>query len=201
MKRILLVTTLLLLLILGFRVAREFGRTELPVLGAVPAFQLTAADGRPFGSADLEGSPWIATFIYTTCPGPCPRVVEAIAAVDHRLSRDPRIRLVSISVDPEADTPDVLSVYAANRGIDSGRWTFLTGETDTVYSLVRSGFLLAVERHDGKDAPDIDPVVHSTHAVLVDGLARVRGYYDTRDADAMSRLVRDARSLADNMRR
>jgi len=169
---------------------------ELPVLGEVPSFVLTDQNGAAFSDADLAGIPWIATFVYSTCPGPCPRVIEKIQAADRRLSHDPRIRLVSVTVDPAADTPEVLAVYGHNRSIDPARWKLLTGDPDAVFALVRGGFKLGVER-DESAGPDVGPVIHSLMAVLVDGKRRVRGYYDTDDADAMDRLVADARALAD----
>ncbi len=91
---------------------------ELPVLGDVPPFTLTDQTGASFSDRDLAGTPWIATFVYSTCPGPCPRVIEKIQAADRRLSHDPRIRLVSITVDPAADNPEVLAIYGRNRNID-----------------------------------------------------------------------------------
>jgi protein SCO1/2 len=169
---------------------------DLPVLGHVPRFTLTDQTGADFSDADLAGIPWIATFVYSTCPGPCPRVIEKIQAADRRLSHDPRIRLVSVTVDPAADTPEVLAVYGRNRSIDPRRWKLLTGDPDTVFALVRGGFKLGVERDDNAP-PDVGPVIHSLMAVLVDGERQVRGYYDTNDADAMDRLVDDARALAD----
>jgi protein SCO1 len=169
---------------------------ELPVLGEVPPFALTDQTGAAFTDRDLAGKPWIATFIFSTCPGPCPRVIEKIKAVDGRLSHDPRLRLVSVSVDPAADTPEVLAIYGRNRSIDPLRWKLVTGDPDAVYALVRGGFKLGLERDDSASA-DTGPIVHSLLAVLVDGQRRVRGYYDTNDADAMAHLVADTRALAD----
>jgi len=169
---------------------------EPPVLGEVPPFTLTDQTGAAFSDTDLNGIPWIATFVYSTCPGPCPRVIAKIQAVDRQLSYDPRIRLVSVTVDPAADTPEVLAIYGRSRNIDPVRWKLLTGEPDTVFALVRGGFKLGVERDDTA-SPEVGPVVHSLMAVLVDGRRQVRGYYDTNDADAMDRLVADARALAE----
>lgn len=169
---------------------------ELPVLGEVPPFTLIDQTGAPFSDRDLAGIPWIATFVYSTCPGPCPRVIEKVQAADRRLSHDPRIRLVSVTVDPVADTPDVLAIYGRNRGIDPERWKLLTGDPDAVFALVRGGFKLGVERDDSA-SPDVGPVIHSLMAVLIDGKRQVRGYYDTNDPEAMDRLVADSRNLAD----
>jgi protein SCO1/2 len=197
MKRLIFVLAVAVLAVVGVR-ALFFARgvPELPVIGTVPKFELVAQNGQPFSSADLAQHTWIGAFIYTTCPGPCPRVVETLINVDRRLSQDPRLRLVSFSVDPSADTPDVLAVYARTRGMDPVRWTLLTGDVDIVYALIRDGFKLGVEQNDGDDVAKLGPIVHSTYAVLVDSGMRVRGYYDTTDPEAMVRLVRDAGHLA-----
>ncbi len=166
-----------------------------PVLGSVPAFTLIDQSGASFSSQHLADKLWLATFIYTTCPGPCPRVVEAMKSVDEQLVRDPRVRLVSFSVDPTTDTPEVLAAFARQRHIDSTRWTLLTGPTDEIYTLARLGFKLGVDSAAATDAPSTGPVVHSIHAVLVDGHGRIRGFYDTSSLEAISSLLDDTRRL------
>jgi protein SCO1/2 len=154
--------------------------------------------GSPVGTDDLKGHVWIASFIYTTCPGPCPRVVQGVAAVQRRIGDEPGLRIVSISVDPAADTPVALGVYGSARGIDPNRWKLLTGTVEDVIDLVRHGFLLVVASADevASDARKSEgPVVHSVHLVLVDGAMRIRGYYDSTDPEALDRLVEDTRRL------
>ena len=180
----------------GLQIAGKLGEgTSLPVLGAVPAFSLTDQQGQPFSSKDLADRVWIATFIYTTCPGPCPRVVERIRAVDSELAHDARVRLVSFSVDPTTDTPETLAAYGRARGIDPARWVLLTGAPDEIYTLARLGFKLGVDAGGANATPESGPVVHSVYAALVDSSGRVRGYYDTGVAEAMPRLVEDTRRL------
>jgi protein SCO1/2 len=169
-----------------------------PVLAVLPAFALVDQTGAPFRSEQLVGRVWIASFIYTTCPGPCPRVVERMADVQRRLEGEPDLRIVSFSVDPEADTPEVLAAYGQSRAIDPQRWKLLTGNADDVLKLVRGGFMLALaraEEAEGVDLTSSGPVVHSVHLVLVDRSLQVRGYYESTDPEAMTRLVADARLL------
>lgn len=170
-------------------------KKPLPILGAVPAFRLMDQSGADFSSRSLEGIAWIATFIYTTCPGPCPRVVERMKGIDAELARDPRMRIVAFSVDPATDTPERLAVYARERQLDPARWTLLTGESDEIFTLARLGFKLGVNAADATDLPTTGPVVHSVHAVLVDPAGRIRGYYDTMTPEAMAELVKDSRRL------
>ncbi len=161
---------------------------KLPKLGALPAFTLTDQNGRPFGTKQLQGKIWIADFIYTTCPGPCPMISSRMSETQKPL-RETDVKLVSFSVDPAHDTPEVLRGYAAKLNAQPGRWEFLTGDKGTIYRLSRDGFKLAAAT-----AADGQPV-HSTRMILVDRTGQIRGYYDATDADAITRLLADANHL------
>jgi protein SCO1/2 len=158
--------------------------------GTVPSFQLINQNGQPFGSAQLAGKIWIADFIYTTCPGPCPMISSRMSELQKPLGKTD-VRLVSFSVDPEKDTPEVLRGYAEKLQAEPGRWDFLTGPKSAIYKLSHDGFKLAVS--DGSDAQGIP--VHSTRMVLVDRHGRIRGYYDATEADAITKLVADTTHL------
>src|SRR5256885_7073683 len=111
--------------------------------GTVPAFQLTNQNGQPFGSAQLAGRIWIADFIYTTCPGPCPMISSRMSELQKPLKKTD-VHLVSFSVDPEKDTPAVLLSYAEKLQAEPGRWDFLTGTKSAVFKLSHDGFKLAI---------------------------------------------------------
>jgi len=171
--------------------------SKLPIQGEVPSFELVDQTGSPYPSTRLEGKIWVASFIYTTCPGPCPRVVERLAALERTFAGDPRVHIVSFSVDPEADTPAVLGAYGRSHAIDPKRWSLLTGPPEVQLAVVRKGFLLSVARTDleGDAVPADGPVIHSTRLVLVDDASRIRGYYDSDDPAAMEKLTADVRRL------
>ncbi len=158
--------------------------------GTVPSFQLVNQNGQAFGSARLAGKIWIADFIYTTCPGPCPMISSRMSELQKPLEKTD-VHLVSFSVDPEKDTPEVLRGYAEKLQAEPARWDFLTGPKSTIYKLSHDGFKLAVS--DGSDAEEIP--VHSTRMVLVDRHGQIRGYYDAAEADAMTKLVADTNHL------
>ena len=164
------------------------------VLGSVPAFSLVERSGRPATREDLAGRTWIAGFIFTRCGGVCPTMTARMKEIQ---AAAPGVTLVSFSVDPEHDTPDVLREYAKRNGIGEG-WLFLTGDQATLHALAREGFRLAaaaVPPSDQREGGD-GPFLHSQRLVLVDGRARIRGYYDSSDADALAALRRDLASLA-----
>ena len=153
-----------------------------PVLSQLPAFTLEDATGKPYGSADLAGQVYIASFFFTRCPSICPLLMQNVKKLQQGLdARELKgIRLVSITVDPENDTPAVLTDYARNLGARGGRWTFLTGPKDKVEEIVVSGFKTPMDRADTPPGSAMD-IAHTGKVVLVDGSGRIRGYYGTDD--------------------
>jgi len=158
--------------------------------GTVPSFQLINQNGQPFGSAQLLGKIWIADFIFTTCPGPCPMISTRMSELQKPLEKTD-VHLVSFTVDPAKDTPEVLRGYAEKLQAQPGRWDFLTGPQSTIYDLSRNGFKLAVS--DGRE--ETGTPVHSTRMVLVDRHGDIRGYYDATEPDAVTKLVADTSHL------
>ena len=158
--------------------------------GTVPGFQLSNQNGQPFGSAQLAGKIWIADFIYTTCPGPCPTISSRMSELQKPLEKAD-VRLVSFSVDPQKDIPEVLRRYAEKLQAEPGRWDFLTGPKSAIYKISHDGFKLAVS--DGSDARGIP--VHSTRIVLVDRHGQIRGYYDATEPEAITKLLADTNHL------
>jgi protein SCO1/2 len=183
-------------------VVQWLGRPEPPpVLGTLPDFALVNRDGRTITRADLAGAPWVADFIFTRCPSSCPLMTARMARFARDVSRGPqglRFHLVSISVEPDHDTPAVLARYAA--GFEAPpHWLFLTGSRDAVLTLSRDGFKLGLEMTPppppaGVELPE--PILHSTRFVLVDGDGRIRGYYEAFDEESMARLRKDLWAIA-----
>lgn len=162
----------------------------LPAYGDVPKFELINQDGQPFGSEQLAGKIWIADFIFTTCPGPCPIISTRMSELQKPLGKTD-VHLVSFSVDPEKDTPEVLRAYADKLRKEPLRWDFLTGSRETIYSLSKDGFKLGVS--DGSEEERVP--VHSTRFVLVDRRGTIRGYYDAVTPDAVTKLLADTNHL------
>jgi protein SCO1/2 len=158
--------------------------------GTVPSFQFVNQNAQSFGSAQLNGKIWIADFIYTTCPGPCPMISTRMGELQKPLEKTD-VHLVSFSVDPEKDTPTVLRGYAEKLRAEPNRWDFLTGSKSAIYKLSHDGFKLAIS--DGKEEAGVP--VHSTRMVLVDRHGQIRGYYEATEPDAVTKLVADTNHL------
>ncbi len=163
------------------------------MLGAVPSFALTERSGTPLSAADLAGGVWIADFVFTRCPDFCPALTARMAGLQKAVAPAAHpVRLVSFSVDPAHDTPEVLRDYARRAGARDG-WLFVTGPREAVASLLREGFKVAW----ADDGPPTSPITHSDRFVLVDRELRIRGYYHGTEPDDVARLARDAIALSD----
>ena len=172
------------------------GETELKALFTLPLFTLTDQDGERFGSEQMRDHVSVVSFIFTRCTSTCPLQTATMAALQDRLQGEvfwDDVRLVSISVDPEYDTTEVLGRYATDTHADEAHWKFLTGEREAIWRLSNLGFKLAV----GEDPGAVGgPLFHSKELILIDRAGRVRGLYDGTSRasvnalkDAMARLA------------
>jgi cytochrome oxidase Cu insertion factor (SCO1/SenC/PrrC family) len=181
------VVAAVLLIVLRGKVGQA-GGSRLPILGEAADFSLTEAGGSGLQRSDLRGKVWIASFIFTRCAEACPMMMRKEVKLQAELPVRDDLRLVSFSVDPDWDTPQVLTEYARTFGADRSRWLFLTGDKQQIYRLAREGFRLGtLEADPSKEMP----ILHSSQLVLVDRNGLIRGYYDCTDDVALQKLPRD----------
>jgi protein SCO1 len=164
------------------------GKSTLPELGTIPPFEFTNQEGQAYSSAKLQGQIWVADFFFTNCPGPCPRMANQLKRVQQETSNLPQLHLVSITVDPDRDTPANLKSYAQRFGARPDRWTFLTGRKDLIRNLMSEAFYLGY-------ADTLQE--HSTRFVLIDRQMKIRGFYDSLAKDSIDNLIADIRDLHD----
>lgn len=157
----------------------------------LPDFSFTERSGKTCSKEDLIGNVWIADFIFTSCAGPCPLMSERMQHLQRDLAPIPDLRLVSFSVDPVRDTPEVLQAYADRYQADGQRWLFLTGPLQRIYDIAIDGFRITVEA-----ARENNQIIHDTRFILVDRRGAIRGYYDSNSPDELQRLRKDAAALA-----
>jgi protein SCO1/2 len=187
------VVTLLLLAAAAPALAHDPPEEELvlPMLGPAPAFELLAQDRQPLALADLRGKPVVVTFIYTACPDMCPLLTQKLVAVQEALGpafgRD--VAFVSITVDPELDTPEVLAHYAGTHGADLDGWSFLTGEPEAIAAVTADYGLFAAKAAGGQ-------VDHTFLTSLIDAEGNLRLQYLGYRFDPEAFLV-DLRALMD----
>lgn len=145
--------------------------------GPAPAFSLKERSGRSFSSEELRGQVWIADFIFTRCADLCPRMTARLQKVLAELGDAPDLKLVSFTMDPTYDTPEVLAKYADAREAPKDRWLFLTfDDTQTMERLSKEGFKLSASANPSD-------VIHSSRFILVDRRGQIRGHFDAEERD------------------
>ena len=162
--------------------------------GSVPEFSLVERTGKTTTLADLRGKIWVADFIYTTCQDTCPLQSAEMTKLQEQWKDQTGLKLVSFSVDPEKDTTEVLSRYAERYQADASRWLFLTGNKERITRLVQEGFKLSAASLSTEGNAD-GVILHSPRFVLIDKQGQIRGYYDSRDTEALQRLKKDVAAL------
>ena len=139
----------------------------------------------------MEGKITIVDFFFTSCPSICPVMSKEMERVNDMFREEPQVQIMSISIDPEYDTPEILQEYAQKHNASSDKWQFLSGPVDETYQLARCGFILPAL--DGMGVPD--DFVHSDKFVLVDELGRIRGYYSGTNREDVDLLMLETKVL------
>ena len=161
---------------------------------SLPDFALVERSGKRITLADLRGKIWVADFIYTQCTDTCSWQTADMANLQERWMNENDLRLVSISVDPVHDTPNILTRFAARFHANGQRWLFLTGNKNQIDRLVEDGFELPASAVAGR--PGTAPtIIHSPRFILIDRDGQIRGSYDSRDRKSMQRLNTDVTNL------
>src|SRR6266542_906870 len=156
---------LVILAIAAVFIASKVGQTTPPlrVYGTVPDFALTDQSGRVVSLSDLRGRVWVADIIYTRCPGPCAKMSRQMSELQTALPADEPVDLISLTADPEFDTPEVLRRYGEKFGASAARWHFLTGKKTDLYRLATKGLMLVLDEVKPEQRQsDSDLFVHST---------------------------------------
>jgi protein SCO1 len=168
---------------------------DLPELGTIADFRLTDQRAAAFTGESVAGQPWLAAFMFTRCPTICPQITARMREVQ-TLAKQKQVplRLVSFSVDPDFDTPEVLKAYADKYGVDQASWSFVTGDNAVIRGTAEYGFKLSVEGTASASAPGFG-ISHGSHLVLLDGKRTIRGYYRSSEPESVARIVADAARL------
>ena len=159
---------------------------SLPILGEIPSFELIDNYGEPFTEENIEGKIWVADLIFTTCAGPCPIMSTEMRSVHKTYLENKNIRMVTITVNPDYDTPEVLTEYGKRYNADFTKWHFLTGVYEKIQNLIANGFKMG----------DIEEIVfHSTRFALIDPDMNIRGYYMGTESEDVKILMGDIKKL------
>ena len=173
-------------LIITFFVKDSQPSQQLPKIGSIPQFEFIDSDGNTVTLDNLKGKVWVADFIFTTCTMACPMMTGNMNLVHKKFKKNDDVRLVSISVYPEYDTPDVLKEYASQYDADTEKWLFLTGDESSVKNIIKDGFKIG----------DFEEIIfHSEKFALVDKNGTIRAYYNGMKSEDMKQLKKDINTL------
>ncbi len=166
-------------------------------------FAFTNQNGEVITQKDYENTIYVADFFFTTCPTICPKMTDNMVWLQNQLKSNPEVKLLSFSVTPDIDTPDVLKKYAQEKGVDDSRWNLVSGNKKDIYYLARKSYL-AVKTGKPEELYDM---VHTENFILVDKNKRIRGFYDGTNLDQptndpktknMKQLLEDILWLCEN---
>ncbi len=155
---------------------------DIPILKPVPEFSFINQDGDPFTEKDLNDKITILDFIFTSCAGPCPIMTHNMTGLYQSFNQVEEVQFVSITVDPDVDTQDILKQYAKINGVNDDRWQFITSNIEAIKDLKKNGFMLYAEEL---------PRGHAIKFVLIDQNGQIRKYFDGTEEASMAVLMKD----------
>ena len=177
-------------------VREQSRKSDLPVYGSIQPFTLTNHLGSPFTLSDLKGKVWVADIIFSRCAGPCPTMTQEMATLQKTFSAEDDLHLVTLTTDPDYDSPAILKRYAGKFEADPATWNFLTGTKAEIKNLAIDGLkLAAVEKEEELQQNENDLFIHSTTFILVDKQGRVRGAYESLEPGFQEKIAADIREL------
>lgn len=159
---------------------------DIPILKPVPVFSFINQDGDPFTEKDLNDKITILDFIFTSCPGPCPIMTQNMTGLYQDFDQVEEVQFVSITVDPDVDTQEILKQYAKISGVKDDRWQFITSSIEAIKDLKKNGFMLYAEEL---------PRGHAIKFVLIDQNGQIRKYFDGTEEASMAVLRKDITNL------
>lgn len=174
---------------------------DMATIGPVPDFSLTNHRGETITQDDLLGKVYVVEFFFTTCPSICPIMHKSMVKVQDKYFGNPNVAFVSVTINPEYDTPEVLNTYAKDNNVTNNNWQFLTGELNDIYALANQGFNLYVA-----EAPEVEGgFEHSGFFALVDKKGNIRSrlvdygnpkiYYNGLEDSDVKMLIEDIKNL------
>lgn len=156
------------------------------VFHKIPDYKLIDQDGKSFTQGQLEGNIYVADFFFTTCGTICPIMSTQLTRVQERFRNEDKLKLVSITVDPDTDSSSVLKDYASKYKAVPGFWYFLTGDAAYIYKLAKVDFMLNAMENNTLEQEDF---VHSDKLVLIDKDRQIRGFYNGTSPEEVDRLM------------
>lgn len=183
------------------KIINKFKKTDLVEIGPVPEFELTNQDNKTISNKDYKGKVYVLEFFFSTCPSICPIMNKNMVSIQNEFFANPNFGQVSITINPENDTVEVLKAHAKNLGVTSKNWHFLTGDKRYIMNLSNKGFNI----YAGQNSKVAGGFEHSGLFALVDknGVIRCRKdnqgnpimYYDGLEKEGVNAIKQDIKLL------
>lgn len=158
---------------------------------SIPAFSFTNQDGKTITEKEYEGKVYIADFFFTTCPSICPKMTNTLTLVQEKLKDEPNFAILSHSIDPEFDQPEILKAYAEKNKANPKIWNFVTGDKEIIYDLCENYYMA----YAMEDSLAEGGYVHSGFLILVDKHKFVRAAYDGTRPEVADSIAADVKLL------
>lgn len=156
------------------------------IFPTIPAFSFINQDGKEVNDSTFNGGIYVADFFFTSCPTICPKMKAELLRVYEAFKNEPRVKILSHTIDPEHDSVSVLNEYASRLQVTSDKWNFVTGDKDSIYTIAEY-YLCSAEEAPGEPGG----YIHSGALVLIDHQKHIRGMYDGTKPEEVDLLIKD----------
>ncbi|MCE6989889.1 SCO family protein [Dyadobacter sp. CY323] len=161
------------------------------IYNTIPAFAFISQNGDTITEKAVEGKIYVTDFFFTTCPTICPVMKRQMTKVYNAYKGNPELLILSHSIDPEHDTPQVLNKYAQDLGVNGDQWLFLTGQKEKIYEIGQKSYMATAKEDKSAEGG----YIHSGAFILVDKDRHVRGMYDGTTEEGTEKLISDIQKL------
>jgi len=165
--------------------------TEETVYPTIPDFSFTNQDKQTVTQADFKNKIYVADFFFVTCPTICPIMKKNMLTVYKEFKDNPDVKILSHTIDPEHDNPDVLKQYAKDLGVTGATWQFVTGDREKIYDIGQKHYMVSAM----EDSSQAGGYIHSGAFVLIDKDRHIRGMYDGTTEEGTAKLKEDLKIL------
>jgi protein SCO1/2 len=163
---------------------KEVAQTIYPV---IPDFSFINEDGKVVTEKDFKNKVYVADFFFVTCPTICPVMKKNMLTVYNEYKDNPDVKILSHTIDPEHDTPEVLKKYATDLGVSGKMWQFVTGDKEKIYDIGQKHYMVSAL----EDSSQAGGYIHSGAFVLIDKDRHIRGMYDGTTEEGTAKLIQD----------
>ena len=161
----------------------------------IPNFEFINQDSVKITQKSFAGKVYVADFFFTTCPTICPKMKTQMLRIFKKFKDNPKVAILSHTIDPRHDTPAVLKEFSKNLGIQNSMWQMVTGDKAKIYEIGQKSYMVSAT----DDPTQPGGIVHSGAFILVDKNRHIRGIYDGTEPERVDKLMADMEILLNEL--